>query len=107
MNERVKDDKGKDTDFTVRQHMEQAAKRSPKVAAELEGPPFPEELRYLYNLLLQLYGRSGVGFSGLAPLSHQEVEACARLRDLVIAPHEVEALMLLDGVMRDPEAGED
>jgi len=107
MNERVKDGEGKDTDFTVGQHLEQAAKRNPMVAAKLDGPPFPEELRYLHDWLLQLHGRSGLGFGGIAPLSHQEVEAWARLRDVAPEPHEVEALMVLDGVKRNPEAGED
>ena len=108
MNERVKDGEDKDTEFTYGEHLGQLARQGDaKAIAELDGPPFPEELRYVHDWLLQLHGRSGLGFGGIAPLSHQEVEAWARLRDVAPEPHEVEALMVLDGVKRNPEAGED
>ena len=41
---------------------------------------------------------------GLAPLGYATVEAWARLMDVEVEPHEVEALMVLDAVMRNPEA---
>lgn len=42
---------------------------------------------------------------GLAPLSHAEVGAWARLMDVEPEPHEVEALMILDAAIREPDPG--
>lgn len=40
---------------------------------------------------------------GVAPLSYATVEAWARLCEIPVEPHEVEALMALDGAMLCPD----
>lgn len=70
---------------------------------ELAGPEIPEWLDYLHGWLHELHGRSGVGMNGLAPLSHSTIDAWARLKRLTIEPHEVDALLWLDGIMLNPE----
>jgi hypothetical protein len=62
-------------------------------------PECPEEVRYLVDWSYQLFGRSGVGMS-VNPLSYQTVAEWGRLTDTRIAPHEVEALMVLDAAIR-------
>ena len=88
---------------TVRDHLEAAAKRGSKAAiAQLESPPFPVGLEYLHNWLLELHGRSGVGMSGLVPLTYTTIADWKELKGIDIAPHEVEALLMLDAVMTYP-----
>jgi len=72
-----------------------------------EVPSFPEELAYLVDWCYSLYGRSGIGFSGVAPLTYATIESWARLNDRQIEPYEVSALLVLDGVLNNPEVGEE
>ncbi len=69
---------------------------------QLEGPPFPEELRYLYEWGIELHGRSGVTMSGLAPLTYTTIDAWCRLTEIALEPREVQALMILDSAMLFP-----
>lgn len=79
-----------------------------RARAELYGgPEIPEYVAYLYEWAVELHGRCGVSSSSILPLSHQEVRAWAELRDIAIVPHEVDALMRIDAVLRNPETGED
>lgn len=77
------------------------------VLALLEGPPFPESLRYLYGWLHELHGRSGVSMSGIAPLSWSTLDAWARATGTLVHPHEARALMTLDAIMCFPGKPED
>lgn len=54
-----------------------------------------------------LCGRSGGTLDGVTPLSPMVIESWARLKDIRIQPHEVDALFLLDSLMRNPEHGSD
>jgi hypothetical protein len=87
----------------LRAHLALAASRGIVRAREaLAGPPFPEALAYLLAWAYALHGRSGVGELGFAPLTYTTVADWSRLMGLAVAPHEVEALMQIDGVMRHP-----
>ncbi len=71
--------------------------------AELDGPPAPVALAYLLQWSRELYGRSGVGMNGLAPLAFSTIRDWARLTQRGhIAPHEVHALLLLDAIWMHP-----
>lgn len=86
-------------------HLEAAAKRGNAFARkELTPPPFPDALAYLYDWTMELHGRSGVTMEGLAPLSYGTIGDWARLHGRHPAPHEIDALFLLDTVLRHPEA---
>lgn len=63
----------------------------------------PDELRYLYNWARELYGRSGVGMGGMNPLAYSTLESWGRLTGRRPSPLEVEALLALDSVLRDPD----
>ncbi len=41
--------------------------------------------------------------AGVAPLSYQEIESWMRLTQIVLAPHEVNALILIDAALRQPD----
>lgn len=82
-----------------RDHLEAAAKKSARARAELEGPPFPESLSYLWTWATELHGRSGVGQFGASPLGYGTIADWSRLTNTNTRPHEVEALLMLDGAM--------
>lgn len=87
--------------------MEQAAKKgSENAQRELQQPEPPECMEYLADWAFALYGRSGASMEGLAPLSFQTVEAWGRLMGIEPDPLEVQALMVLDAVIRKPETEE-
>jgi hypothetical protein len=75
--------------------------------AALEGPLFPEELEYLWAWFEELDRTRTVGVNGPEGFTYPMIDAWARLTDRTPAPHAVEALFLLDVVMRHPDAGED
>lgn len=86
------------------QHLEAAAKRGSVHAIKaLTPPPFPDALGYLYGWALALVGRSGASMEGPAPLSYATIDAWARLTDEAPSPEDVNALLVLDTVMRHPD----
>ena len=70
--------------------------------AALDGPGPPEAIRYLLEWSDDLYGRSGVGMNGLAPLTWESLDAWARRKNVDVLPHECDALMALDSLRRHP-----
>lgn len=87
---RLQQTKGEDHPDTVR------------AQEEVDGPPVPPALAYLLQWSWELHGRSGVSMDGLAPLSFTAVRDWAVLTEREIDPHEVQALLLLDAVRRNP-----
>ena len=73
----------------------------------LEEPDYPAEMDYLRQWSRELFGRSGIGMEGVAPLKPTEVEAWARLNGLDLTPLETQALFRLDTVRRHPEVMDD
>lgn len=67
--------------------------------AKLDSAPFPDVLAYLWEWVIALHGRSGVGMGGLAPLSYATIAAWAKLTGQRPLPYEVEALMALDAAL--------
>jgi hypothetical protein len=72
---------------------------------ELENEPVcPEEVEYLVEWVYKLHGRSGVGMGGVSPLTYSTIEAWADLMGIeLLDTLEVEALLILDGVMLTEE----
>lgn len=79
-----------------------AARGRASSQAALQAPDVPEEFDYLRQWSGQLFGRSGAGMSGVAPLSPSEIESWSRITGNAVTPAEVEALLFLDSVRRDP-----
>ena len=86
-----------------REHYRALAKQGNAAAIrKLKGPgECPDVLAHVRDWLYQLYGRSGVGGMGeTAPLSWQEIRAWAEFHGIRPTPDELDALMLLDNVLR-------
>lgn len=91
----------------ARAHWELLASRGRVDAIErVRGYEMPLEMGYIYAAAGAMFGRSGVGMSGVAPLSYSTVRDWMSLTGTRLAPHEVEAVIALDGVMRTPVAVE-
>jgi hypothetical protein len=71
------------------------------------GPREPEPFAYLLTWAHQLVGRSGVGMNGFAPLSAAEIAHWSALRGVTPSVLEVEALVAIDRVLRQPPEGEE
>jgi len=76
--------------------------RADVLEQRLLGPPVPPPLEYLYRWHDELFGRSGAGMDGPAPLTYSTILDWAILTDRTVLPHEVMALVRLDDVRRHP-----
>jgi hypothetical protein len=87
-----------------RVHLERAAARGHKaaIAALARVPEVPQEGEYLWEYFLELSLGRGAGPMGSSSLSYRDVEAWCRLMDRRLAPHEVQAVLLIDAAIRDP-----
>ena len=96
---------------TQRAHLEMAARMghagAERAKQQLKEPPFPEELAYLWEWLMELSLARGEGWSGAAAISYSDIEAWTRLMDTHPEPHDVQALLVLDAAMRNPGDGTD
>lgn len=64
---------------------------------ELEGPPLPVALAYLWGWFTELASaRGGNGLGGVNPIGYAEMDAWARLRALDPTPFEIDVLRRLD-----------
>lgn len=79
-----------------------AAKGDVRAMDALREPSYPEHLHYLRAWSRTLFGRSGIGMEGIAPLKPTEVLAWSVLSGHTPTPAEFDALLLLDAVRRDP-----
>jgi len=80
-----------------RDHWEASARGGNEAAiARLTPPEYPDCVEYLWRWALELHGRSGIGMSGLAPLTYEAIAAWAVLRNVRLTPSEVAALLAID-----------
>lgn len=88
------------------QALKPLARRGKKEAVDaLAGPPFPWALDYLWEWFLQLdVSRGASSPVGINPLTNMDIAAWMTVRQRVMQEHEVEAMFVLDVVMRNPDA---
>lgn len=79
------------TDRTVRQHLEQVAKVSGSNPPELDTPPLPESLAYLWGTFFQIRRTPD-------PLTYTELRNWSLMTATDLEPLEVEAIMRLDSI---------
>ena len=82
-----------------------AARGNAKALALLAGPAVPVGLAYLWEKFRELDAVRRVGEHGPEPLTWQDIAAWAQLTDQQLAPHEVRALLQLDGAILFPASG--
>lgn len=91
-----------------REHWKFAAEHGNEDARrKLQCPEFPEHLAHVWEWARDLHGRSGVGMTGLAPLSYQEIEAWQRLHGIALTSLEVDALIAVDAALMGAAPSED
>lgn len=111
---RKPDDKG----FATRVSFVSRAKRvalmhgdgsPPHVAALalLDGPEFPESLDYLWRWFTELDRARTFSMNGPDPITHTAIDAWARLTGRTPDALEVDAILLLDVIARNPDALKD
>lgn len=89
-----------------RVHLEGLVRRgvaSEAVMQELEGPPFPDALDYLWTRFQRLHAMRPEAAHGLGALTPPVILAADTLFQWNLEPHEVEAIADLDVVTRHPE----
>lgn len=69
----------------------------------LEGPPFPEALLHLWEVFQYLDAMRAVGFNGPERFTPTHIRDGMELFGWTLAPHEIEALVLLDAVILHPK----
>jgi hypothetical protein len=84
---------------SLRDVLTEKLRRGEPVGAQLDGPDLPEPLFYLYEWSHELFGRSGVGPNGFAPLSYTTIRDWAILTGNDPSLDDVQALIRLDQTM--------
>jgi hypothetical protein len=70
-----------------------------RLEAELETPPLPDELVYLWNYFCRLSSRRRSGFS-IEPIGWQDLAAFIHLTGVRLAPWEIQLIEMLDDLFR-------
>lgn len=71
--------------------------------AELDVPPFPRALAYLWRAYLRLRRRAAGGFAGPQPIGWQEIDAFVRRSGVWLRPWEITLIEALDDIYLQPE----
>lgn len=97
---------GEKEKLSVRGYLLQMAERpgpeAERALDRLEGPPVPDALAYLWRWFLKLDAMRTYGMAGPNPLSADIIAAGDRLYGWGLDPLEVDALLVLDRVVRSP-----
>lgn len=81
--------------------LEKGGPQAAQAEAELYGgPELPEVLAYLWVWFLELDQTRQVTMAGLAALTYTDIKSWAELTGRKPQPHEVDALMKMDGTLR-------
>lgn len=84
-----------------RAHFEEAARRGDESARRaLQGPEFPESVRYLHEMFAQLNTMRSFSEAGPQAIGAETLRAADALFDWSLRPHEAEALSMLDVAWR-------
>lgn len=103
----IRDSKGKSMGTQRENYVVAARSSMPAVKARAlkaldHGPEKPSSVAYLYDWSRNLFGKSGLGEAGFAPLTYTTVKHWADLTGNEPEPHEVEVLFWLDAIMLNP-----
>lgn len=83
-------------------------KNRPDIVAELETeldtPPFPVAVSYIWDAWQRLRSRKGPGFSGHLPIEWSDIDAFMRATKKRLAPWEVEMIEMIDDAFLDQVA---
>lgn len=69
-----------------------------EIEGELEIPPFPKALGYIWQVYFRLRHRAAPGFAGPSPVTWQDIDAFVRCSGFRLAPWEIELIEALDNL---------
>lgn len=75
--------------------------RAAEIQSELELPPFPEELRYLWQAFVRLRNRLSGNGMGPCRIGLQDLDAFDRLSGMRLTPWEFAIIEQLDDLLLD------
>jgi hypothetical protein len=75
------------------------ADKRAELEAQLETPPLPDELAYLWHAFCRLSARRRSGFS-IEPIGWADLDAFVRLTGVRLAPWELQLIEMLDDLFR-------
>lgn len=81
-----------------REHLEQVEKATGKRPADLESPPFPDELAHIWAYFLDLSSARSSGGMGPGPITYTEIASWSNMTATPITPAEVRAVKRLDAL---------
>lgn len=76
-----------------------------KAAARLQGPDVPDALEYLWERFAVLDGMRTYTMGGANPITADAIRATAELYGWTLDRLELDAIRVLDGVIRSPDTG--
>ncbi len=85
---------------SLRAHLEQLEAQTGETPEGLDGPELPEALAHVWLWFTELSNARQSGFSGVQPISFQDIDAWKRLTGAQPSPDEVALLRQLDDLFR-------
>lgn len=73
-----------------------------EIEAELQLPPLPEELAYLWEAYLRLRKRAPAGFAGPQPVGWLDLHAFTQLSGVRLTPWEIGVIEAIDDIYLQP-----
>jgi hypothetical protein len=80
----------------LREHLQAVEKQTRHRPAELDVPPLPEEITYLWIWFLQLHRRRPYSQFGPGPITYSELLAWTTLRGIRLLQFEIDGIEALD-----------
>lgn len=78
--------------------LEQVERQTGCTPEELKGPDFPELLRNVWSAFLALSNSRNPAFSGVSPITFEQIRAFIEVTGTPLSPREVNAIKRLDTV---------
>jgi hypothetical protein len=73
-----------------------------EIEAELEVPPLPSALHYVWRAYLRMRRRKAAGFASFDPIEWPDIQAFINVSGFRLAPWEVELIEAIDDVFLSP-----
>ena len=81
---------------TQKAHLEQLQKQMGKKLPELEGPPFPSEVGFIWEAFLQLNDSRTMGTASANPIPYEAIKAFMEITYTVLSPRDIAVIKDLD-----------
>lgn len=83
---------------SLRDHLEAVERQTGNRPKELDGPDFPHLMSYVWSAFLSLNSSRNPAFSGVAPITYEQILAWKQLTNNPLSPREVEVIRRIDNI---------